>query len=124
MESKSIRTDVIGYVSDKQIPDHYLLRTGFNFFCQKDLTWYFKPDKAFVDEFMRKKYDLLFDLSLRNLFPVNYVVTLSPSTFKIGRFRDLDQYDLMIDIKNEKTVPYLINQIKHYLSILHTKAPA
>jgi len=121
LESESIHTDVIGYVSDKEVPDHYLLRTGFNFFCQKDLTWYFKPNKPFVDDFLGKKHDILFDLSLRNFFPVNYIVKLSPSAYKIGRFRETNQFDLMIDIKDEKTVPYLIDQIKHYLSILHTR---
>lgn len=124
LESEAIKTDVIGYVSDKTIPDHYLLRTGFNFFCQKDLTWYFKPDKPFADNFMKQDFDILFDLSLRNLFPIEYIVNLSPAAYKIGRFRDTDQYDLMIDIEKEKSVPFLIDQIKHYLSILHTKEGA
>ncbi|MFC2098988.1 DUF6913 domain-containing protein [Bacteroidota bacterium] len=121
LESESIKTDVIGYVSDKQVPDHYLLRSGFNFFCQKDLTWYYKPDMAFTNDFLGKNYDILFDLSLKELFPVNYIVKLSPSSYKIGRFRETNHYDLMIDIKENKSVPYLIDQIKHYLSILHTK---
>lgn len=121
LESESIKTDVIGYVSEKQVPDHYLLRTGFNFFCQKDLTWHFRPDKVFVHDFIGQEYDILFDLSLRSLFPVNYIVSLSPSAYKIGSFRETDQFDLMIDIRNDMRVPYLIDQIKHYLSILHTK---
>jgi hypothetical protein len=124
LESESIKTDVIGYISDKQVPDHYLLRTGFKFFCQKNLTWYYRPDMAFTDEFMKKNYDILFDLSLRELFPVNYLVKLSPADYKIGRYRDVNQYDLMIDIKDNKSVSYLIDQIKHYLSILHTKSQA
>ncbi len=121
LDNQKIRTDVIGYVSDKQVPDHYLLRTGFNFFCKKDLNWCFRPDKAFVDDFIRKKHDILFDLSLRDLFPLNYIVNLSPSSYKIGRFRKDSEYDLMIDIKDQKSLPYLIDQVKHYLSILHTK---
>jgi hypothetical protein len=124
LESESIKTDVIGYVSEKQVPDHYLLRTGYNFFCQKDLTWYYRPDMAFIDDFLRKEFDILFDLSMKDLFPVNYIVRLSPSSYKIGRFRETDQYDLMINIKDNKDVPYLLEQIKHYLSILHTKAAA
>ncbi len=124
LESKSIHTDVIGYVSDKQVPDHYLLRTGFNFFCQKDLTWYYKPDMRFANDFTKKNYNILFDLSLRDMFPVNYIVKLSPSAYKIGRFRETNQYDLMIDIKDNKSVPYLIDQVKHYLSMMHTKNPA
>lgn len=122
LESESIRTDVVGYVSDKEVPDHYLLRKGFYFFCQKDLTWYFRPNADFVDGFIRKEFDILFDLSLENYFPVNYIVKLSPAAYKIGRFRETDQYDLMIDIREDRSVPFLIEQIKHYLSILHTKS--
>jgi len=122
LESESIRTDVIGYVSDKLVPDHYLLRTGFNFFCQKDLTWYYRPDTPFTDDFIKKNYDILFDLSLRDFFPLNYIVRLSPAAYKIGRLCESCQYDLMIDVKEEKSVRYLIDQIKHYLSILHTRS--
>ena len=122
LESESIKTDVIGYVSEKSVPDHYLMRTGYNFFCQKDLTWYYKPNMPFTDDFIRKEYDILFDLSLKEFFPVNYIVKLSPSAYKIGHYRETDQYDLMIDIKKEKTLSFLISQIRHYLSILHTRA--
>jgi len=122
LESESINTDVIGYVSDKVVPDHYLLRKGYNFFCQKDLTWYFKPNLPFIEEFIRKEYDILFDLSLKEYFPVNYILRISPSAYKIGRYQENEKYDLMIDIKEEETIPYLISQIKHYLSILHTRS--
>jgi hypothetical protein len=121
LESESIRADVIGYVSEKSVPDHYLLRSGFNFFCQKDLTWYFRPDKAFVNDFLGKDFDILFDLSLRSLFPVNYIVSLSPSAYKVGPYSETDHYDLMIDVRNDMRVAFLIEQIKHYLSILHTR---
>lgn len=121
LESESIKTDVIGYISDKEVPDHYLMRTGYNFFCQKDLSWYYKPNMPFVDEFLHKKFDILFDLSLRDFFPLNYILKISPSAYKIGRYQETEDYDLMIDIKEEKTVSFLISQIKHYLSILHTR---
>jgi hypothetical protein len=122
LESESIRTEVIGYVSDKEVPDHYLMRKGFSFFCQKDLNWYYRPDKPFIEDFIRKEFDILFDLSLRDLFPVNFIVKLSPSSYKIGRYRETKQYDLMIDIDKDESVQYLLQQIRHYLSILHTKS--
>lgn len=121
LEEKSIKTDVIGYVSEKEVPDHYLLRTGFNFFCQKDLTWYFKPGLPVTEDFTGKQFDILFDLSLRNYFPVNYIVRLSPASYKVGRLRESYPYDLMIDISQNNKLSYLIDQIKHYMSILQTK---
>jgi hypothetical protein len=122
LEGESIRCDVIGYVSAKLIPDHYLIRQGFNFFCQKDLSWYYRPQTVFTDEFMNKKFDILFDFSLQELFPVDYIVRLSPASYKIGRYCDANPYDLMIDIKGNPSVGYFIDQVRRYLSILHTRA--
>jgi hypothetical protein len=121
LEGESIRTDVVAYVSGKEVPDYYLLRSGYNFYCQKDLTWYYRPDTPFTDDFARKNYDILFDLSLRSYFPIDYIVKLSPAAYKVGRFRETNQYDLMIDIKEDNSVPFLIEQIKHYLSLMHTR---
>ena len=71
---------------------------------------------------MRKEYDILFDLSLKEFFPLNYILKISPAAYKIGPYQESEQYDLMIDIKEDRTVSFLISQIRHYLSILHTRS--
>jgi hypothetical protein len=113
----------MGFVDDQEIPDHYLLRKGFQFFCQKDLKWSKVPGVPFVRDFSVKTFDILFDLSLEDHFPVNYILKLSPATYKIGRLVKHTEYDLMIDIEKEISINYLIEQIRHYLSIIHTNKP-
>ena len=120
LESEAIDTVVLGYVADVEIPDHYLLRKGFQFFCQKDLKWSKAPGVLFAMDFAHKPFDILFDLSLEDHIPMKYILKLSPATYKIGRLVTHKEYDLMIDIEKETSIPYLIEQIKHYLSIIHT----
>jgi len=121
LENHNIRLEVLGYVHEKQVPDHYLLRQGFNFFCMKDLNWFLRPTRQFVLDFSSKRFDILFDLSIEEYFPLKYVSGLSPAAYKIGIYRETDDYELMIGLKEQKTVPYFINQVKHYLSLIHSK---
>jgi hypothetical protein len=123
LESEAIDTAVLGYVDDQEVPDQFLLRKGFQFFCQKDLKWSKVPGVLFVHEFTKKPFDILFDLSLEDHFPLQYVLRLSPASYKIGRLVNHREYDLMIDIEKESSVAYLIEQIRHYLSIIHTRNP-
>jgi hypothetical protein len=68
---------------------------------------------------MKKDFDLLFDLSLKDLFPVRYMTEISPATCKVGRYMESGRYDLMIDVRENESVDYLIEQIRHYLPMLH-----
>jgi len=123
LESEAIETTVLGFVDDQEIPDHYLLRKGFQFFCLKDLKWSKVPGTLFVTDFSRKPFDILFDLSLENHIPLNYILKLNPASYKVGRLVKHTEYDLMIDIEKEISIIYLIEQIRHYLSIIHTTKP-
>jgi hypothetical protein len=122
LEGNNIRAEVLGFVNDKQVPDHYLLRTGFNFFCLKDLNWFQRPVRPFAIEFSKKEFDILFDLSIDKQFPLKYLSGLSPAAYKIGVFNEDGDHDLMIELQEEKTVPYLVEQVKHYLSLIHSKS--
>ena len=95
------------------------MRKGINFYCKSDLNWYFKPKNELVDQFINQEFDILFDLSIKNYFTVNYVGSLSKATFKIGKQSESAYQDLLIDIKENDTVEYLIDQIKHYLNIIN-----
>lgn len=119
LSQKEIKVIALGYVPSKKIPQQFLLRKGINFYCNTDLNWYYKPKNEIVDQFMNQEFDILFDLSLNDYFTVNYVGSLSKATFKIGKQSDNAYPDLVIDINKNKSVDYLIEQIKHYLNILN-----
>jgi len=121
LEEKNIKTSALGFINDKQIPDHLLLRTGFNFFSLKNLDWYFRPKNQFINDFTNERFNILFDLSLTYHFPVHYIVTLSPAEYKIGRLCNTEDYDLMIETGKNKQIAYLVEHIKHYLNMIHSR---
>ena len=121
LENHNIRVEILGYVHDKQVPDHYLLRQGFNFICTKDLDWFHRPTGQFALDFCTRNFDILFDLSIEEYFPLKYLSKLSPSSYKIGIYKETDDYELMIGLKDQKNVPYFVEQVKYYLSLIHSK---
>lgn len=95
---------VLGFVDSKQMIDHYLYRKGFEFFTHNQLNWYKKPEGEIIKEFINKDFDILFYLSLEDIYPLRYILALSKAKFKVGRFFENDEYlDFMIDIEKEKT---------------------
>jgi len=121
LQEQGIHTHVLGYINDKKIPDSYLLRRSFHFFSKNDLSWIFKPVSQHAINFYEKNFDILFCLDTENLFPLRYIATLSRAHFKVGRFfPDHQHFDFMINLKEDTSVAYLIEQIKVYLSNLRT----
>jgi hypothetical protein len=94
---------ILGYVNSKKLIDHYLYRKGFDFFSRNDLNWYYKPVSEVTDKFIKQPFDILINLSLETIYPIQYIVALSPATFKVGKFTSDEKYlDVMIDIEKEK----------------------
>jgi hypothetical protein len=88
---------------------------------KNDFTWYGTAKSETLEKFINTPFDILIDLSLEQTFPLEYIVRLSHASFKIGRLNQSLLYDFMIDIKNEKNIDYLIQQISVYLPSLKQK---
>lgn len=146
-----IHVSALGYVQDKKLIDHYLYRKGFLFFTNAQLNWYSRPYGADVNGFIKKPFDILFNLSLQSNYPIDFIVASSVAAFKTGRFIQKANYlDLTIDfdLKNsplqdgrsdldntnskisfnpfseknvESQLNYLIEQLMHYLNSLNQK---
>jgi hypothetical protein len=105
LSKKKISVNALGYVNSKRLIDHYMYRKGFNFFTKNNLNWFDKPVSGNVEEFINIPFDILINLCLEKYYPIQYVVALSISTFKVGKYFDEPNYlDLMIDIEKEKKV--------------------
>jgi hypothetical protein len=103
LSERKIKVSVLGYVHSKKLIDHYLYRKGFNFFTKNDLNWFKKPVADTVEEFINAPFDMLINLCLEEYYPIQYVVALSASSFKVGKYSDEPNYlDFMIDIEKEK----------------------
>lgn len=103
LENARRNVEVFGYVDDKKLIDHYLYRKGFEFINRSHLNWYKKPINDSVDKFIKTKFDVLFYLSLDEIYPLQYVLALSKAKLKVGKYSTTQQFlDVMISIEKEK----------------------
>jgi hypothetical protein len=111
---------VLGYIDSKIIPESFLFWKGINLFSKKDLNWNLVPKTILASDFIEKPFDLLFNLSLSDYFPVEYIARLSKSKFKIGRFNENNNcYDLMFDLEEDSKLDSYLETIKHYLALIN-----
>ena len=119
LKSKHIDVWSLGYTDSQDVIEAYAYQIGMNHFTKKNLNWYYKPKGNNIDQFIRKEFDILIDLSLIEFFPIHYLIGMSKAKMKIGRYIENNlYYDLMIDIDKNNNLEFLIEQIKHYLSII------
>ncbi|MEE2931713.1 MAG: hypothetical protein VX370_04215 [Bacteroidota bacterium] len=110
----------LGFVNNKQLSYCHTPKLQYDFFYQKDLNWYYKPQSYIIDNFVQTEYDILINLCDSSCIPIKYLVASSLARFKIGRFEDGYQiYDLMIELNNDKSIEKLMNEIKHYINLIN-----
>lgn len=110
----------LGYVNSKQLSYCHIPKLQYDFFYQKDLNWYYKPQNYIINNFIKKEYDILINLCDSSVIPVKYLVASSLAHFKIGIHEEgYEIYDLMMSLKKDKTIEKLINEIKHYINLIN-----
>jgi hypothetical protein len=121
LSDKRKKVRLICYTESKFIPHYFIPKLAQDVITVKDLNWFHKPAKGFVDEFIAEEFDLLLDLSLNDFFPLHYIATLSAASLKVGRYDEAhtDHCDLMIHTSDETSLDEFINQIDHYLNMLN-----
>ena len=113
----------LGYVDRDSIPDYCVAANSGYYFDRKDLNWYGAPGNDYIKEFINKEFDIIIDLTLEDVYVLQYIVALSKSKLKVGRFSKSMQkyYDLMIKNDQKALSDEYIDQILHYLNILKSK---
>jgi hypothetical protein len=110
----------LGYVNSKQLSFHHTPKLQYDFFYQKDLNWYYKPQNYIIDNFVKKEYDILINLCDSSIIPIKYLVASSIAHFKIGIHEEnYEIYDLMISLKDDKSMEKLMYEIKHYINLIN-----
>ena len=110
----------LGYVNSKQLSFHHTPKLQYDFFYQKDLNWFYKPQNYIIDNFVKKEYDILINLCDSSIIPIKYLVASSIAHFKIGIHEEnYEIYDLMISLKDDKSMEKLMHEIKHYINLIN-----
>jgi len=88
-----------------------------------------EPNMNFIKGLLHTKFDVVLDLTLSEILPLQYVLVYADASFKAGRkTANLDLLDFMIDVEkenDEKTssatdVNYLFKQIIFYLKSIES----
>ena len=112
----------LGYVDAKELSYCHTPKLQYDFFYKKDLNWYYKPQNYIIDNFIKKEYDILINLCDSSVIPIKYLVASSVARFKIGIYEEeYEIYDLMISLKEDKSMRKLMNEIKHYINLINKK---
>lgn len=119
-EQSGLKCSVYGYVPQKEVPQEMLFWKNFFFITKSNLNWYLKPSGEAVDSFFSEDPDMLVDFSQGQPLELQFLVQLSPARFKIGCYTDQkNDYDLMIQLKEQDDMAFLSEQIRHYVSMLN-----
>lgn len=118
-----------GFIDKKVVATAIL--PDFRILNHKDTDFFQRPQQPFMNELEDVEYDLMIDLSLRPLIPLQYIALHAHAACKTGvRKTHLPVYDFIIDMDNIE-VPvespetpveelYLFNQIIFYLKRIQT----
>lgn len=121
LKEERITVETLCYISSKEHMDKVKSELNYNYFYKKELNWLQLPQKKDCLRFISKEFDILIDLSTKTHLPIKYITSLSKAHFKVGESSAYknEQCDLTIDISNNKNQTFLIEQIKHYLSLIN-----
>ena len=115
INSENVQTFALGYIPTKKPGDFYLSQKAFNFFSDKDLDFFLRPNSTEAIEFMQTPFDMLIDMGTVDFYPMQYLLYKSKAKFKIGWFGDKQPFDLMLSIDSKKGIEYYFEQVMFYL---------
>jgi hypothetical protein len=121
LKENEIKTKVIGYVAQKEVPQEMLLWANYEFITKKEINWFGKPTGPVAESYFASEPDILFVFSFTQNLSVDFLSQLSLAQFKVGCFtEDSNDYDLMINPPGGKCdLDFLTEQVKLYINMLN-----
>ncbi|MBQ7996859.1 MAG: hypothetical protein IJ249_04250 [Paludibacteraceae bacterium] len=131
---KSIRQDLLkrqmdvtmwGYVAKKEITT--LILPQSRILGIMDYNWWGKPTSAVLTDLQAEHYDLMIDLTTRQLLPLRYLVLYTDADFKVGLNLGEGLHDMLISLPDltpeqgeevQTEASWLYNQIMQYLTTI------
>jgi len=121
LKENGIKSKVIGFVAQKEVPQEMLLWANFEFITKKDLNWYGKPTGPIAESYLATKPDILFVFNFAQHLSLDFLAQLSLAKFKVGFFTEAsNDFDLMINPPGGKPdLEFLTEQVKLYVNMLN-----
>lgn len=122
MLERKIDLKILGYYPAKEIPDKLTAVRYLTCLKLQDINIAYRPVSQEAISFMNSGFDILIDTNSRDIFPLEYISTLSMAGLKVGIFRneyEQPQFDLMIDIQKPGDLKLFLEQAAHYLEMIN-----
>ena len=115
------RVEMLGYFDDKRVHKNVI----FRYYTNKDISWFWIPKNRDVEHFLETKYDILINLFLEPKPHFEYISAMSQASMRIGPFHEDREhcYDLMINNPKNQDMKTYVDQIYHYLNLIHSDEP-
>jgi len=122
MKTHQVNVQLVGFVSNAELRTAFSGQFGCKYITKADFTWYGDEQNCIISDFIKTPFDILIDLTVETIYPIQYITVLSTASYKVGRLiEDKMDYDFMIDIKKDPTIDNLIYQIQVYLAMIKVK---
>jgi hypothetical protein len=108
---------MLGYVDAKELPHSKKFMLNSEFFWHEKLNGINLPIKGKIGQFLQIEFDVLFNLYLDPLLPLQAVSGYSNALYRVGPLTSEGAlyYDFMMNIGNKSELDFFITQIDFYL---------
>ncbi|MCU0422066.1 MAG: hypothetical protein MUC81_04575 [Bacteroidia bacterium] len=117
LRSEGKKVFMLGYVDTKQLPHTKKFLLNSEFFWKEKLNGFNLPIKGSIGSFLQTDFDLLLNLYLEPILPMQAISAYSKAKYVVGSYLDggLNYYDAMIDIGQGNNLKNLIEEIDFYI---------
>ena len=119
LKEQGKKVSVLGFTAASNETGFKTKSVFFDYFSEKDLDPFFIPKPGKIADFMKTPFDILISFCVTDCFPLCYIAALSRATFRVGVYssRQVDDFDLMINLKEDRNIDNFALQLKQYLSL-------
>lgn len=122
VEEHRIKVNGLAFVSKSDLIGYLPYRKGVDYFGLDKQNWYGRPVDDGIAEFIERPFDILIDISLSEIYSVEYIFALSRAGFKICNNSTKAKYaDFILELDRMDDLELFIEQVKHYLETIETK---
>lgn len=120
LKEEGKKVTVWGYVDKKEVETPIL--PDFRLFGNSEINFYDIPKSLMVNEFTHMQYDMVIQMTISDVIPLDYLMAKAHSPFKVSRIKPYKGIaDFMIKINESEDDLFLYNQIMHYLKSIQAK---
>lgn len=88
-----------------------------NYFNKTNINWYEIPFGEKIDNFQKRKFDILICATTQECLPLEYLSATSKASYRVGFYQKdkTEIYDFMINVNQQTDLNYFFKQVYNYL---------